>query len=43
MSAFLIQAWHSRVKTIVLLHKAVCISLEKISKNCVKNAMELCE
>jgi hypothetical protein len=28
MSAIVIQAWHSKVKTIALPHKIVCISLK---------------
>jgi hypothetical protein len=39
----LIQAWHLKIKTIILLHKIVCISQEEISKTYVNNASELCE
>jgi hypothetical protein len=35
-SAIVIQAWHSKVKTIALLHKIACISKEKIPQTCVK-------
>jgi hypothetical protein len=43
ISAIEIQAWHSKVKTISLLHKIVCISQEKIPESYVRNASELCE
>jgi hypothetical protein len=43
ISAIAIQAWNSKVKTITLLHKIVCISQEKIPKIYVKNASELCD
>jgi hypothetical protein len=43
MSSNVIQAWHSKVKTITLLHKIVSISKEKILKAYAKNASELCE
>jgi hypothetical protein len=38
-----IEAWHSKIKTITLILKIVCISHEKIPKTCIRNASELCE
>jgi hypothetical protein len=43
ISDIMVQAWHSKAKTIKLLLKIGCISSEKISKTCLKNASELCE
>jgi hypothetical protein len=43
MSAFAIQVWHLAVKTIILLHKTVCISKEKIITTNVKNPSEFRE
>jgi hypothetical protein len=43
ISATVIQAWHSKAKTIILLKKMVCILTEKIRKSYVRNASELCE
>jgi hypothetical protein len=41
LSAFVIQAWQSKVKTVTLLHKMACILYVKIPKNYVRNAIEL--
>jgi hypothetical protein len=35
--------WPSKVKTIILYHKIVCIIQEKIFKTYVKNVSEICE
>jgi hypothetical protein len=32
ISAIVIQAWHSKIKTITLLHKIACISMRKFPK-----------
>jgi hypothetical protein len=41
ISAFVIQAWHSEVKTITLLHKIARNLDVKIPKSYVRNAREL--
>jgi hypothetical protein len=38
-----IKVWHSKVKTVTLLHIIVCLSQEKIPKTNVRNTSELCE
>jgi hypothetical protein len=43
VAAIVIQGWQSKVKTMTLLNKIVCISQEKITKSYVRNASELCE
>ncbi len=39
ISDMVIQAWHSKVKTIILLHKIGCISQEKVLKTYIKNTI----
>ena len=43
MSAIVIEAWHSRVKIVILCSKIECFSKEIFSKTYVKYVSELCE
>ncbi len=36
ISAMVIKGWNSKVKTIILFHRTVCISIQKISNTCIK-------
>ena len=43
MSAIVIEAWHLKVKIVILFNEIECISYEKISKTYVKCVSEVCE